>query len=105
MARSYPGQEVCPVARALGVIGDRWTILVLRDLLGGRTRYVDLAASLHGISPNLLSDRLQRLEAEGIVTRSMYSEHPPRAEYLLTPKGRALGPLLEGLRRWGRRYT
>jgi len=92
----------CPVTRALEVIGDRWTILVLRDLfLDGPRRFQDLQESLAGASPNTLSARLKKLEAHGLIERRLYAEHPPRAEYALTPAGRELGPVLKALRDWG----
>jgi DNA-binding HxlR family transcriptional regulator len=95
----------CPVARTLDVIGERWTLLILRDLfLFGPRRFRDLEQSLKGIAPNTLSARLQRLEDQGIVAAQMYSAHPPRAEYLLTEKGSALGPVLEALKTWGERH-
>jgi len=88
------------------VIGERWTILVLRDLfLAGPRRYQDFLESLSDISPNTLSDRLKTLEANGIVERRYYSEHPPRAEYALTAKGKELGPVLKSLRGWGEKHT
>lgn len=102
--RVYRSQNVCPVARSLDILGDRWTLLVVRDLLRGRTRYSDLLTSLEGISPNLLSDRLKRLEDSDIVERSFYSEHPPRAEYRLTEKGSALGPVIRAMFDWGTTY-
>ena len=92
----------CPVARTLDIIGERWTILILRDLfLQGPRKFQDFEASLSGISPNTLSSRLKRLEESGIIARRFYEEHPPRAEYALTPKGRELGPVLKSLRTWG----
>jgi DNA-binding HxlR family transcriptional regulator len=93
-----------PVARSLDLLGDCWTLLVVRDLLRGRSRYSDILASLEGISPNLLSDRLKRLERHGVVERSFYSGHPPRAEYRLTEKGKALGPVIRAMFDWGTRY-
>src|SRR5512143_2378178 len=86
-------QESCPVARALDVIGERWTLLLLRDLFRhGPRRFQDFVESLPGVAPNTLSARLKELEARGIVARRLYSEHPPRLEYELTEKGRTLGP-------------
>ena len=103
MARQY--HIDCPVARTLDVIGERWTILILRDLfLHQSRRFQDFIESLTGIAPNTLSSRLKVLEAEGIVERKMYTEHPPRLEYLLTKKGEALGPVLKALKEWGTRY-
>ena len=103
MAHSYR-QRSCPVARTLDVIGERWTILVLRDLfLHGPRRFQDFQASLAGVAPNTLSARLKDLEAQGIVERLAYSEHPPRLEYHLTEKGQSLRPVLRALREWGER--
>ena len=96
----------CPVARTLDIIGERWTVLILRDLfLQGPRRFQDLQTSLSGISPNTLSARLKRLEDAGIIEPRMYAEHPPRAEYVLTDKVRELGPVLKALRAWGERHT
>ena len=104
MAANYDMR--CPVARTLDIIGERWTILILRDLLlDGPRRFQDFEQSLAGISPNTLSARLKRLEESGIVERHFYEQHPPRAEYVLTPKGRALGPVLKALLDWGRTHT
>src|SRR5262249_46750584 len=96
----------CPVARTLAIIGERWAILILRDLLlQGPRKFHDLQGSLAGISPNTLSARLKTLEQNGVIARHFYEEHPPRAEYVLTEKGRALGPVLKALLGWGQRYT
>src|SRR5208282_6216404 len=95
----------CPIARTLDIVGERWTILILRDLVtGGARKFQDFERSLTGISPNTLSARLKRLEEAGIVERRFYEQHPPRAEYALTEKGRALGPVLLALRKWGEIY-
>ena len=99
--RTYQSQSACPVARTLDVVGDRWTILVLRDLSWGRRRFSALLESLEGISTNLLSDRLKRLEEHGMVERTFYSDHPPRAEYKLSAKGKAFVPVLVALREYG----
>lgn len=102
----YPSKDECPVARALDVIGERWTLLVLRDLfLFGPRRFQDFQDSLTGIAPNTLSARIKTLESAGIIERRLYSEHPPRADYHLTDKGRALGPALKSLKIWGEKYT
>lgn len=94
--------KFCPVTRALDVIGDSWTILILRDLfLDGPRKFQDLQESLAGASPNTLSARLKKLEENGIVERRFYAQHPPRAEYALTEKGRELGPVMKALRAWG----
>ena len=101
MPRSYDSQRHCPIARTLDLIGDRWTLLVIRDLLRGRTRFSELLGSLEGVSPNLLSARLKTLEEHGLVARRFYSEHPPRAEYQLTEKGESLRPVIRSLFEWG----
>ena len=96
----------CPVARTLDIIGDRWTILILRDLvLHGPRKFQDFQRSLRRISPNTLSMRLKRLEESGIVERRFYAQHPPRAEYVLTPEGEELRPVLKALLDWGERHT
>lgn len=96
----------CPVARTLEVIGERWTILILRDLtLDGPRKFQDLLVSLSGVSPNTLSARLKTLEDSGIIERRFYEDHPPRAEYMLTEKGRDLRPILRALRDWGQKHT
>jgi DNA-binding HxlR family transcriptional regulator len=95
----------CPVAAALDIIGERWTLLIVRDLLRlGARRFQDLEASLVSVSPNTLSARLKRLEEAGVVERRFYAEHPPRAEYVLTDKGRDLGPIVLAMKKWGEKY-
>ena len=95
----------CPVAHALNVIGEKWTLLVLRDLFQrGAMRFQEFQQSLPGIAPNTLSARLKSLEADGIIVSRLYSRHPPRAEYDLTKKGRGLGKVLLELRQWGTRH-
>lgn len=96
---------LCPIAGTLDIVGDRWTLLVVRDLLRGRRRFAELKDSVEGIPGSVLSDRLKSLEREGIVVRRIYSNHPPRAEYVLTPKGHDLGPVVGALSRWGEQYT
>jgi DNA-binding HxlR family transcriptional regulator len=86
------------------VICGKWTLLVIRDLAAGRTRFCQLERSLEGISPRTLSLRLRELEEEGIVERRTYPEVPPRVEYQLTEKGRALLPLIDDMRRFGREW-
>ena len=104
MARSYR-QKSCPVARTLDVIGERWTILLLRDLfLLGPRRFQDFQESLTGVAPNTLSARLKAMEEQGLIGRRFYSDHPPRVEYYLTEKGKSLGPVLKALREWGQRH-
>ncbi|HVH79566.1 MAG TPA: helix-turn-helix domain-containing protein [Stellaceae bacterium] len=96
----------CPIARSLDVVGDRWTMLILRDLARfGPRKFQEFERSLPRISPNTLSARLKRLEQAGIVERHFYEQHPPRAEYLLTEKGKELRPVLKALFEWGERHT
>jgi DNA-binding HxlR family transcriptional regulator len=97
---------LCPIARSLDVIGERWTILIVRELIRfGPRRFQDFEQGLVGISPNTLSARLKRLENAGIVERRFYDRHPPRAEYLLTERGKELRPVLKALFAWGERHT
>ena len=92
----------CPVVRALSVIGERWTLLILRDLFTHPSRrFQDFRESLTGCAPNTLSARLKTLEENGLIERQLYEEHPPRFEYVLTKKGRETGPVLTALRDWG----
>jgi DNA-binding HxlR family transcriptional regulator len=94
----------CPVCRTAEIVCGKWTLLVIRDLAEGRSRFCELERSLQGISPRTLSLRLRALEEEGVVARQTYPEVPPRVEYALTDKGRALVPLIEDMRRYGREW-
>ena len=94
----------CPVCRTAEIVCAKWTMLVIRDLAEGRTRFCELERSLQGISPRTLSLRLRALEEEGIVERQTYPEVPPRVEYALTTKGRALLPIIEDMRTYGRQW-
>lgn len=94
------------MARALDVIGERWALLILRDLLRkGPQRFQELEQGLKGVAPNTLSARLKALEAQGVIATRLYELHPPRYEYFLTDKGKALGPVLKALYAWGERYS
>ncbi|HEY5052863.1 MAG TPA: helix-turn-helix domain-containing protein [Solirubrobacterales bacterium] len=94
----------CPVCRTAEVVCGKWTLLVIRDLANGSSRFCELERSLEGISPRTLSLRLRALEEEGIVARHTFPEVPPRVEYALTEKGEALMPLIEDMRRYGKRW-
>jgi DNA-binding HxlR family transcriptional regulator len=94
----------CPVCATADLICGKWTILIIRDLAQGRSRFCELERSLRGISPRTLSLRLRALEEHAIVERRTYPEVPPRVEYALTEKGRALLPLIEDMRRYGREW-
>jgi DNA-binding HxlR family transcriptional regulator len=96
--------ETCPVCHTAEIISGKWTLLIIRDLAAGRSRFCELERSLEGISPRTLSLRLRALEAEGIVARRTYPEVPPRVEYRLTTKGEALVPLIEQMRSYGREW-
>ena len=102
LKRGYEGQ-VCSIARALEVVGDRWTLLIIRDVVLGHTRFDQLSDSL-GVASNVLTDRLNRLVAEGVLERVPYNERPKRFEYRLTKKGRELGLVLIALMQWGDRH-
>ena len=105
MAKTYDIGD-CPVARTLDLIGERWTILILRDLfLQGPRRFQDFQDSLEGIAPNILSARLRDLEGAALVERHVYSERPMRLESRLSEKGRTLGPVLRALKQWGEQHT
>ena len=93
--------DSCPVCRTAEIVCGKWTLLVIRDLAEGRSRFCELERSLHGISPRTLSLRLRALEEEGVVERQTFPEVPPRVEYALTDKGRALVPLIEDMRVYG----
>jgi DNA-binding HxlR family transcriptional regulator len=94
----------CPVACALDLAGDKWTLLVVRDLLRGRKTYGELAASPEGIPTNILADRLRRMEAGGLIEATAYQKRPVRYAYALTEKGRGLEAVLSALARWGKRH-
>src|SRR2546430_17618633 len=93
--------DTCPVCRTAEIVCGKWQLLVIRDLAEGRSRFCELERSLHGISPRTLSLRLRALEEEGVVERQTFPEVPPRVEYALTDKGRALVPLIEDMRTYG----
>ena len=96
--------ETCPVCHTAEIISGKWTLLVIRDLANGCSRFCELERSLGGISPRTLSLRLRALEAEGIVQRRTYPEVPPRVEYRLTAKGMALVPLIDQMRLYGQEW-
>ena len=99
-----PGDDtLCPIAHSTGLVGDRWSILIVRELLLGQSRFQDLQAQT-GATSQMLAARLKRLEADGLIERHPYSERPPRHEYRLTPKGRHLMPVILALRTWGEQW-
>jgi DNA-binding HxlR family transcriptional regulator len=96
--------ESCPVSACAEILAGKWTILLIRDLADGRSRFCELERSLEGISPRTLSLRLRALEEQGVVERRTFPEVPPRVEYSLTEKGRALVPIIEDMRSYGRAW-
>jgi DNA-binding HxlR family transcriptional regulator len=94
----------CAVANSLDIVGDKWTLLVVRDLLYGKRTYGELADSPEHIPTNILADRLRRLEQAGIVRSTPYQQHPVRNAYTLTAQGRDLGDVLRAFVRWGKRH-
>ena len=96
-----PKRSRCPVACSLDIFGDRWTLLIIRDLFFGRTRFKEFAASPEGIPTNILTDRLERLLARGIIQQMPAEDGTKRMAYRLTKKGKALGPVLRAMRDWG----
>ncbi len=99
-----PVDSSCPVCRTADLVCGKWTLLLVRELAEGRSRFCELERSLTGISPRTLSLRLRALEEEGIAERHTFPEVPPRVEYALTEKGRALLPIIEDMRAWGSQW-
>lgn len=93
------------LARALAVVGHKWTLLIIQDLLAGPRRFTEIERSLGNANPKMITARLRELEAAGLVSRTSYAEVPPRVEYALTGRGRALAPTIDALRRWGGHAT
>jgi DNA-binding HxlR family transcriptional regulator len=97
-------RSACPVAGTLDVVGDKWSLLVVRDMLHGKRTYGELCASPERIPTNILAERLKRLEQAGIIERAAYQQRPARYAYTLTAKGRELGGVLLALVQWGERH-
>jgi DNA-binding HxlR family transcriptional regulator len=97
-------RSTCPVACTLDIVGDRWTLLIVRDLLAGKHRFGEFLESPERIPTNILADRLKRLREEHLVEAEPYSQHPRRFDYVLTDEGRALGRTLTALADWGERH-
>ena len=93
-------RSCCPITNALDIFGDRWTLLIIRDLVLGKRRYQELISSAEKIASNILADRLKKLEAAGLVTRRAYQQKPARYEYFLTDKGESLRPVLVAIISW-----
>ena len=97
-------QQSCPIGRTAELVGDMWTILIVRDLMSGSKRFGQLQESLGHVSPKTLSQRLKTLEHADLLTREAFAEIPPRVEYTLTEKGRALSDIVEAMSAFGERY-
>ena len=94
----------CPVATTVALVGSKWKLLILRNLLARPWRFNEMKKSLDGISQKVLSDSLRSLEEDGIVTRTVYPEVPPRVEYALSPLGESMKPILDAMEQWGTEY-
>ena len=94
----------CPVETTLTLISDKWTVLILRDLMPGTKRFGELKKSIHGVSQKVLTAQLRQMEANGLLQRTVYPEVPPRVEYSLTELGRSLKPVLDVMENWGTAY-
>lgn len=94
----------CPVATTVALIGSKWKLLIIRNLLARPWRFNELKKALEGISQKVLTDSLRSMEADGIITRTVYPEVPPRVEYALTELGESLKPILDSMRTWGEAY-
>lgn len=94
----------CPVATTVGLIGNKWKLLILRDVLTGPKRFGALRKSLEGISQKVLTDNLRSMEADGILTRTVYPEVPPRVEYALSELGETMRPIISEMEKWGLDY-
>jgi DNA-binding HxlR family transcriptional regulator len=96
-----PWRSQCPVARTLDLIGDRWSLLIVRDMLSGRSKFQEFLASPENIPTNVLSSRLKLLERSGLIKASLYQRHPPRFAYTLTDKGKKLASVIRAIADWG----
>jgi len=103
MSRADLSSQTCTIGRAVALVGDEWTFMILREMFLGNRRFDNFLRQT-GMSSHLLSQRLKKLEAEGVIRREAYSEHPPRHEYRLTDMGRALWPVVITMKQWGDRW-
>ena len=94
----------CPVEITMGLIGEKWKVLIIRDLLTGKKRFGELKKSVTGITQKVLTNNLRQMEASGLVKRKVYAEVPPRVEYSLTETGLSLKPILDSMVTWGNAY-
>ena len=94
----------CPIASTLDLVGDKWSLVIVRDMVTGKKRFGEFMASPEGIKTNILTNRLRRMEAAGLVERRAYQAKPPRFEYILTERGRALLPVMQEMCRWANQH-
>ncbi len=101
-----PNEKImdCPVATTINLIGNKWKLLIIRDLTGGKKRFGELRKSLTGISQRVLTQNLRELESDGLIDRAVYAEVPPRVEYSLNAMGMSLKPIIDSMADWGTRY-
>ncbi len=104
MTKYQDKNHSCPLEKTLSVIGNKWTVLIIRDLLLGTKRFGELIKSLEGISPRTLSLRMQELVKDGVINKKIYPEVPPKVEYSLTDKGRALADVLKQMGEWSEKF-
>lgn len=104
MMQTSDAYPACPVETTLTLIGNKWKVLILRDLLSGTKRFSELKRSLNGVSQKVLTTQLRAMEANGLVHREVFAEVPPRVEYSLTELGRSLKPILDAMVEWGTAY-
>lgn len=102
----FPNEKMtdCPVATTINLIGNKWKLLIIRDLTGGKKRFGELRKSLTGISQRVLTQNLRELESDGLIDRAVYAEVPPRVEYSLNVTGMSLKPVIDSMADWGTRY-
>lgn len=94
----------CPVATTVSLLGSKWKLLILRNLMARPWRFNELRRDLNGISQKVLTDSLRSMEVDGLVTRTVYPEVPPRVEYALSPLGRSMQPIIQAMEKWGLDY-
>lgn len=94
----------CPVETTLNLIGDKWKVLILRELLSGTKRFGELSRAISGVSQKMLTQQLRQMEQDGLVARQVYAEVPPRVEYSLTENGKSLKPIMDSMLEWGSQY-
>jgi DNA-binding HxlR family transcriptional regulator len=99
-----PHRSLCPIATTLDIVGDRWSLLIVRDMVNGKSRYAEFLASPERIATNVLAERLERLAGAGVVESRRYQDNPPRHAYRLTEKGEAMLPMLQEMCRWANRF-